>query len=210
MANTSSLKLFSYWRSSCSYRVRIVLNIKRLDYEYIGVNLLKNEQTTLENIKRNPMKLVPTLQVQDLYIPQSMAIMEYLDEVYPEVPLLPKDPFSKAVVRAMCMIFVADTQPLQNLKVLNTLEANKKKEWAVKVISDGLEAFEKSAEVYSKRYSFGDSLTLADACLVPQVYNAIRFEIDILQYPTISKIVDNLNAVPEVEKAAPQHMPDAQ
>eukprot|EP00835_Amoeboradix_gromovi_P000640 NODE_23_length_38171_cov_0.318108.p16 type:complete len:208 gc:universal NODE_23_length_38171_cov_0.318108:19422-18799(-) len=206
----TQFKLYSYWRSSCSYRVRIVMNMKKLKYEYAAVNLLKNEQHDAVNLSRNPMGVVPTLQVDDKFIHQSMAIMEYLEDEYPQISMLPKDKYERAIVRGMCMVIVADTQPLQNLKVLKEFQDEKKKEWAAKVISNGLQAFERIAEVHSGKYSFGDHITFADACLVPQVYNATRFEIDIQRFPKISEIIENLKTSAEFEAADPKHMPDAQ
>eukprot|EP00834_Sanchytrium_tribonematis_P000939 NODE_19_length_47148_cov_1.447810.p30 type:complete len:209 gc:universal NODE_19_length_47148_cov_1.447810:41839-42465(+) len=205
----AQIKLYSYWRSSCSYRVRIVLGLKGIDYDYIPINLIKAEQNSEENLNRNPMGLVPTLEVDGVHISQSMAIMEYLEENYKSVMLFPQDSIGRAIVRGMCMIIVADTQPLQNLKVLKTFEDPKRKEWAIKVISDGLFAFEKMAKKYSGKYSYGSTVTIADACLVPQVYNAKRFEIEMDKFPTISIIMAHLEDLEGVQKAHPQHMIDA-
>ena len=189
--------------------MRIALNVKNLNYEYIAVNLVKNEQGVEDYMKKNPMGLVPSLEITDgVYLHQSMAILEYLEEMYPDVPLLPKDSVSRCIIRSMCMIIVADTQPLQNLKILNRV-GETKMEWGHKIIVDGLTAFERVACKYTKGYSFGDSITLADICLVPQVYNAIRFKVDMTQFPTIRKIMDKLKDLNEVEMAHPKHMPDA-
>ncbi|XP_045132524.1 maleylacetoacetate isomerase-like isoform X3 [Portunus trituberculatus] len=163
--------LYSYFRSSCSWRVRIVLAHKKIDYEYQPIHLLKKEQVSDEYTKVNPMGQVPALIVEDKMLTQSISIMEYLEETYPQNPLLPKEPLLRAKVREICEVIGSGIQPLQNLAVLQKI-GDEKMEWGHFYINKGFCALEQLLAGCAGKYSVGDQVTLADCCLVPQVYNA--------------------------------------
>eukprot|EP01119_Soliformovum_irregulare_P001517 TRINITY_DN11217_c0_g1_i1.p1 TRINITY_DN11217_c0_g1~~TRINITY_DN11217_c0_g1_i1.p1 ORF type:complete len:211 (-),score=37.88 TRINITY_DN11217_c0_g1_i1:266-898(-) len=204
------VELYSYWRSSCSWRVRISLAIKDIPYQYHAVNLLKGEQTQEEYAKRNPIKSVPTLVHDGVVFTQSVSILEYLEERFPDtVRLLPQDPVSRAKVRELVNIIAADTQPVQNLRVLKKVGDEKKNDWAKEVITYGFQAFEKIASASAGKYCVGDEVSLADVALVPQVYNANRFGVDMAAFPTISAINDRLKSLPAFEQSKPENQPDA-
>lgn len=209
--------LYSYWRSSCSYRVRIALAFKGVEYEYRAVNLIKDggEQYKEEYARLNPMTAVPTLLLADegVSISQSVAILEYLEETRPEPALLPKSAVSRAKVRQLVQIICADTQPLQNLPVLAAAggtDAARKADWARKWISRGLLAYEKIVAETAGKYSVGDEVTLADLALVPQLYNARRFNVDLSVLPTVLLIEEALLQLPAFQAAHPDAQPDAQ
>lgn len=188
--------LYSYWRSSCSWRVRWALNIKGLPYQTRHVNLLKNEQNSDDYLTVNPFGRVPTLVVNGKALSGSLAIVEWLDETWAMNPLLPSDPWSKAQVREMAYIIAMDTQPIQNLTVLkrHSSDEEEKRSWARDFNRLGLTGFEQLVAKFSNsgRYSFGDQLSLADLCLVPQCYNALRYGIDLnMEFPQIAKIYNH-------------------
>lgn len=203
--------LYSYWRSSCSWRVRLALEWKGIEYTYKAVNLIKDggEQKSEEYTKLNPQKIIPSLVIGEKVLTQSLAIMEYLEEVHPHKPLLPNEPFLKAEVRKICLAIAADIQPLQNLKVLNAIGEDKKMAWANNVIDQGFQSLEKILEKTSGKFCVGDQVTLADFCLVPQVYNAQRFNVDMKKFPVIARIEAELSKIPEFLKAHPSNQPDA-
>lgn len=192
------LKLYDYYRSSASFRVRIALNIKGLDYHVIPIHLLNNggEQFSDAYQKLNPQCLVPTLQDDHNVITQSLAIIEYLEEVHPQPSLLPNSPFEKALVRSFALTIAADLHPLNNLRVLNylknelTLSEEQKTHWYHHWIHKGLTALETQLTTHqlSRDFCFGNSPTIADVCLVPQMYNARRFSCDLNAYPTLVRI----------------------
>ena len=207
------MKLYSYYRSSCSWRVRIALNLKEIPYEIIPVNLLKGEQNSSDYLEVNPSGLVPTLVLQNgSQLGQSIAILEYLEEAYPNSPLLPKDPLERAKVRQAVMIVAADTQPLQNLRILQKLfpeqsQEEQKKSYAIERIDSGLKAFSKVTQ--PGKYCFGDAVTLADCVLIPQLYNARRFGIDVEQsFPILNDIEKNLQQLEAFIQATPEHQSD--
>ncbi|KAF2071727.1 hypothetical protein CYY_006951 [Polysphondylium violaceum] len=208
--------LFSYWRSSCSWRVRIALALKKIKFEYKAIHLLKEggQQKSDDYSKLNPMKVVPTLVIDGNVLGQSLAILEYLEETRPEVPLLPKSAADRAIVRQMMQIIGSDIQPLQNLKVLQEIGTlagdDKKGAWAKKWIANGFDGLEKLLVKHSGKYCFGDQITFIDLCLPAQVYNANRFNVDMTPYPTISRISDALSQLPEFEFAAPHNQPDVE
>lgn len=213
------MKLYSYYRSSCSYRARIALNFKGLEYEYIPVHLVRNggEQHRPEYAALNPQELVPTFIDGDFILTQSMAIMEYLEEKYPKPSLMPKDAEQRAYVRQISLIQVADIHPINNLKVLNHLSTElqvtqqQKTEWYHKWIRQGFEATEKLLERSPFRtgpYVCGDQVTLADMCLVPQVYNARRYELPLDNYPIITQIEQNCLKLDCFADASPENQPD--
>jgi maleylacetoacetate isomerase len=205
-----NIKLYSYWRSSCSYRVRIVLNLKGIEYDYIPVHLVKEEQKSEEYVEINPNATVPSLMTKDGdIVTQSGAIIEFVEEMYPNVALLPKDPIERAQVRAICDLIGCDIQPVQNLRVLNYV-GEKKAEWCKHFISLGFQGLEKMLQRTSKLYCYQDNITMADAYLVPQVYNAIRWGVDLADFPTIERIFKLLIEMEAFKKAAPDAQPDAQ
>jgi maleylacetoacetate isomerase len=212
-------KLFSYYRSSSSYRVRLALNAKGLSYDYQGVHLVKDggEQHKPEYKKMNPQALVPTLVDGDFIITQSMAIMEYLEEKYPSPTILPKTPEERAYVRQISLINVADIHPLNNLRVLNHLTVdlgvsqNQKTQWYHKWIRSGFDAIEKLLEKSPYRtgpYVCGDQATMADMCLIPQVYNARRYELDMNPWPLITAIDKHCMQLKTFIDASPENQPD--
>ena len=210
--------LYGYFRSSAAYRVRIALNLKGLDYDQIPVNLVKGEQRGDDHLMRNPQGLVPSLVLDDSsVINQSLAICEYLDEVHPEPALLPVNALERARVRALAQSVACEIHPLNNLRVLKYLVRGMGADEAAKLawyhhwIAQGFTALEAtlSNAPSSGDFCHGDTPTLADICLIPQVYNAERFECDLSAYPTIQRIAANCRSLPAFEKAAPEVQPDA-
>lgn len=195
------IKLYGYWRSSAAYRVRIALNCKGLTAEQISVHLVKNggEQHQSQYTALNAQELVPTLVAtdesgQERVLTQSLAIIEYLEDRYSNNSLLPIDAFDKAIVRAMALTVACEIHPLNNLKVLQYLAAeletsdNVKAAWYHNWVNQGFAALELQLAQYSGDFCFGDNITLADLCLVPQVYNAERFNVDMTPFPSIVRV----------------------
>eukprot|EP00002_Diphylleia_rotans_P019907 TRINITY_DN3849_c0_g2_i1.p1 TRINITY_DN3849_c0_g2~~TRINITY_DN3849_c0_g2_i1.p1 ORF type:complete len:213 (-),score=55.47 TRINITY_DN3849_c0_g2_i1:136-774(-) len=204
---TDKTILWSYFRSSCSWRIRIALNWKGIEYEYSAVNLLQGSQLQDEYAHLNPSKVVPTLAIDGHTLRQSIAILEYLEETRPTPALLPKDAALRARVRQIVNIIASDTQPVQNLRVLKMV-GEKKNEWAKHWIEVNFEGLEATLKETSGRFCVGDEVTLADVCLVPQVYNAKRFNVEMEKFPTIARIDQELSKLPEFEKAQPRNQPD--
>jgi len=201
--------LYSYYRSTCSWRVRISLAIKNIQYNYEAINLLTAENRQETYLKINPLGFVPTLKIDGFQFSESVAILEYLEETRPEVPLLPKDPVSRAKVRQLVQAVASDTQPLQNSGVLASFPTQQEKtEWAKKWITKNFVAIEKLLEQYMGQYSVGDTITLADVCLVPQIYNARRFEVDLVPFPRIVALDAKLADHPAFKAAHPSVQPD--
>jgi maleylacetoacetate isomerase/maleylpyruvate isomerase len=213
------LVLYSYWRSSAAYRVRIALNLKQLDYQVRPVNLIRDggEQHVAAYRALNPQEQVPTLLDGDHVLCQSMAIVEYLDETRPDVPLMPADPAGRARVRALAQLVACDIHPVGNLRVLQMLETQfgaaqeQKAEWSRHWISLGLHAME--AELANNpstgRFCHGDMPTLADICLVPQVYNAVRWHVDLSDCPNLMRIQEACTELDAFRRAAPEMQVDA-
>ncbi|ATY65949.1 maleylacetoacetate isomerase [Cordyceps militaris] len=206
--------LYTYFRSSCSGRLRIALHLKNLDYTPVYVNLLQGEQASAAHRALNPSATVPLLVAHadgDLRIGQSMAALEYLDEKHPgSAPLLPADAASRARARALANIIACDVQPVTNLRILKRLRAidADAQAWSVELISDGLRAYEETAAASAGRYSVGDAVTVADVALMPAVWGAERFSISLDPYPAVKKIAANLSEHPAFRKAHPFVQPD--
>lgn len=213
-----SLKLYGYWRSSASYRVRIACHYKALPFEYHAVHLVKaggeHKQPAYQRL--NPAKLVPTLVDGEFVLNQSLAIIEYLEQIHPEPALIPKKPRDAAQVRTMALDMAADLQPITNLRVLEYLTGTlavadeAKLAWIKHWVQTAFQAYETRLKQTAGQYSFGDQVSLADVCLIPQVYNAERFQVDLTDFPTLVQIAKRLNALPAFQKAHPQQQPDAQ
>nr|WP_163502939.1 maleylacetoacetate isomerase [Halomonas socia] len=210
--------LYGYYRSSAAYRVRIVLNLKDLAYDQVSVDLVAGEQRGAAHLARQPQGLVPSLETNDgVRLTQSLAICEYLDECHPTPPLLPADPVGRARVRALAQLIACEMHPLNNLRVLKYLvdelgaDEGPKLAWYRHWIAEGFTALEAqfSREAGSGDFCHGDSPTLADICLVPQVFNAERFDCDLGGYPRIQHIAANCRALPAFAQAAPAAQPDA-
>ncbi len=207
------MRLYSYWRSSAAYRVRIALNLKDLDYETVPVSLAPGESEHRKAGYRaiNPQMLVPFLEDGPVTIGQSMAILEYLEEAYPKTALLPHDEPLRSRTRAFCNMIACDIHPLNNLRVMNYIKtefgADPGGEWYAHWINEGFQAAEEIAD--NEPYVFGDNPTLADAFLVPQVYNARRFNVSLDEFPKLVDIVNACNKLPAFKKAAPEEQPDA-
>jgi maleylpyruvate isomerase len=213
------MKLYTYFRSSAAYRVRIALGLKGLPYEAVPVHLLKDGGEQLGAAYRgvNPAALVPALQDGGTTITQSMAIIEYLDEVHPQAPLLPPDAAGRARVRALAQTIACDTHPLSNLRVLKYLTGTlgvteeAKTEWMHQWMKLGLAAFEALlGDGKAGRYCHGDTPSLADCCLVPQVFNAQRFGVDLAPYPEIARIAANCAELAAFQTAHPSQQADAE
>ena len=211
------MKLYGYYRSSASYRLRIILNVKGLDWEYRTVNLLEGEQKAENFRAMNPLGLVPVLDTGEAVLAQSPAIAEFLEEQHPEPALLPPDLLGRARVREMMHSIGCEIHPLQNLGILihiketYSLDDAAVQAWGRKWIDRGFSAFETMARERSSdgRFSYGDSLTLADIWLIPQLYNAHRFELDLTPYPTIIAIDKQCQTMDVVAAAHPSRQPDA-
>ena len=210
-----SLTLHSYWRATAPYRVRIGLNLKGLDYGYVGVNLLKGEQHADDYVAtRNPQHLTPALEAGGHVLVQSLAILEWLEETHPAPALLPKDAFDRAAVRAMAAIVACDIHPLNNMRIQKALEQfgvdeAGRLEWSQRWIVDGFSALEPMVARHGKGFAFGDAPTLADCCLVPQVYSAERYKVDLSPFPAIAAAAAHAGAHPAFAAAHPDRQPDA-
>ena len=211
------LNLYSYFRSSASYRVRIALNLKGVSWETIPVNLLKSEQSGEAFLEKNEQGLVPALDIGGTVLNQSMAIIEYLDETYPDPPLLPDSSVARANVRALAYQVAMDIHPLNNLRVLSMLTGTlnhseeEKIDWIHHWIGVGFKSLESSLEQVGSngQFCFGDSVTLADLCLIPQVYNARRFKAPMDDYTLINSIVEHCNQIDAFKAAEPASQPDS-
>ncbi|KAA8536662.1 hypothetical protein F0562_029140 [Nyssa sinensis] len=208
------LKLYSYFRSSCSCRVRIALNLKGLKYEYKAVNLLKGEQSSPEFLKINPIGYVPVLVDEDIVVADSFAILLYLEEKYPQHPLLPCDLQKRAINYQAANIVSSSIQPLQNLDVLKYIEekvsSDEKLVWVKYHIGKGFAALEKLLKDYAGKYATGDEVFLADLFLAPQIHGAIkRFNVDMAQFPLLSRLNEAYNELPAFLDAMPEKQPDA-
>ena len=210
------MKLYSYHRSSAAYRVRIALNLKGLEYDYVPVNLLQGEQQGDAYLARNPLGLVPALESDDGdLLTQSVAILEWLEETCPEPALLPVDPVQRARVRALANTIACDIPPLNHLSVLKHLRSDLQategqvNRWYCTWVRRGFDAIEQVLSSSVGDFCFGPAPTLADVCLVPQVFNADRFEVPMGAYPNIRRISDHCSTLDAFARAAPGVQPDA-
>ena len=209
------MKLYNYFRSSASFRVRIALQLKGLAYDYVPVHLVKGEQRSHDALAAE--HLVPMLELDDgMRLTQSMAIIEYLDEVHPEPALLPRDAAGRARVRALAQIVACEVHPLNNLRVLkylvHELKADEpaKNAWYRHWVGVGLQAYEAHLAERPGAFSHGDAPTLADCCLVPQIFNAQRFDCDLSGLPRVMAVFDACMKLPAFQQAQPSACPDAQ
>ena len=211
------LVLHNYWRSSASHRVRIGLGIKGLEYDYVIVNILKREQSSDAHLARNPMAQVPALEITEddgtvHCLVQSLPILEYLDERWPErAPLLPRDLYLRARCRSLAEIVNSGIQPMQNLTTIKTVKAFGGDEvvWPKSFIADGLAAFARVAAEVAGKFCVGDEPTIADCCLIPQLAGARRFGVDIAKHTLLLGIEERCLALPAFANAAPDRQPDA-
>ncbi|MCG8369571.1 MAG: maleylacetoacetate isomerase [Proteobacteria bacterium] len=212
------MSLYSYWRSSAAYRVRIALNLKGLGHEIVPVSLAPGvaEHRGDAYRARNPQMLVPFLEDGDVAIGQSMAILEYLEETYPDVPLLPAAAGARARIRSFCLSIACDIHPLNNLRVMQYLQAElghrdaDVRAWYVHWIHEGFRPAETFANYAPDgEFVYGDRPTLADVFLVPQMYNARRFDVPLDAFPGLVAVADHCNELPAFAEAAPENQPDA-
>jgi maleylacetoacetate isomerase len=210
-----AMKLYNYFRSSASFRVRIALQLKGLPYDYVSVHLAKGEHKKPEFAALAAEGLVPLLDLGGDQLSQSMAIIEYLDETHPRPALLPADALGRARVRALAQSIACEIHPLNNLRVLKYLvgplgvSEEAKNTWYVHWCRNGLEAFERMlAQLPSSTYCYGNAPTLADCCLVPQIFNAQRFNTPLHELPRTMAAFNNCMQLPAFQKASPQNCPD--
>lgn len=211
------MNMYGFFRSGTSHRTRIVLNLKQVDYQLIPVSLMKNEHKQDDFKQINPQGFVPVLQTEDQQLIQSPAIIEWLEEHYPEPALLPKDEPARAQVRAIAALVGCDIHPINNKRILDYLRNVLKLDdaqvnaWCQNWIDEGFSALEKMLVEDTTRGDFcvGHAPTIADAYLIPQVDSSKRFKVDMTQYPTIQKIYDACMALPAFQAAAPANQPDA-
>jgi maleylacetoacetate isomerase len=212
------MKLYGYFRSSAAFRVRIALNLKRIDAEQVFIHLRKNEQHAAAFLALQPQGLVPVLDDDGKNFIQSLAIVEYLDETHPEPPLLPGNAAARARVRAIAQAIACDIHPIDNLRVLRYLakplghDAKTVEAWFNHWIKLGFDGIERLlADGQSGKFCHGGEPGLADICLVPQVYNAKRYpSFDLAPYPAIRRVFDNCMALDAFEQARPERQPDAE
>jgi maleylacetoacetate isomerase len=212
-----ALALYNYFRSSASYRVRIALALKGLDYQYIPVHLLKNEQLAGPYADIAPAKLVPLLKDGEALLTQSLAIIEYLDEIQPEPPLLPGTPLERSRIRALALDIACEIHPLNNLRVLRYLvrelkvSEEDKNRWYRHWVETGLEAVERqlAGSASTGRYCHGDAPTLADIVLVPQIFNAQRLDCRLDHVPSVMRVFEHCMAQPAFSSTQPSACPDA-
>ncbi len=212
------MKLYGYFRSSAAFRVRIALNLKGLAVEHAFVHLAKGEHRRPEYDAVNPQGLLPALDVDGALLTQSLAIMEYLDEAHPQPPILPKDPLGRARVRSLAALIACEIHPVNNLRVLQHLKKalgqseDQVNAWYRHWIADGLAKLEADLArgKGTGRYAHGDSPTIADCCLVPQVFNAKRYQCDLAPYPATMRVFEACMKLPAFDAAQPSKQPDAE
>ena len=210
------MKLYGYWRSSASYRVRIALALKGVEVEHIAVNLREGKQGQGAHLSRNPQGFVPVLELEDgTQLTQSLAIIDYLDQIAPQPALLPDDVMARAKIRAACLMIAADISPIQNLSVLKHIRAEHGqgddgvKAWAAHWIARGFESLERVAQGYDTPFLMTEVPTMFECCLVPQCYNARRFGVDMNRFPKLKAIDATCRELPAFIQAAPENQADA-
>lgn len=210
------MKLYTYFRSSAAFRVRIALNVKDLRYESLFVHLAKGEHRRPEYTKVNPQGLLPTLELDDgIRLNQSLAIIEYLEDKHPRPPLLPSDAVGKARVRGLAELVACEIHPLNNLRVLQHLKRSlgqseeQVNAWYRHWIADGLAKLEAQLDPKAK-FAYGDAPTMADCCLVPQIFNAKRYDCDLAPYPTTMRVFEQCMRLEAFDRAQPAKQPDAE
>ena len=208
------LRLYSYFRSSAAYRVRIALNYKNIEYDQVAINLVGDEQRSAAYLGVNPQGLVPALRLEEgTVITQSTAILEWLEEVHPALALYPPDPIARAKARALCNAVACDIHPLNNLRVLKYISGElnatdeQKSAWYQNWIAAGFASIE--SQLNGSPYALGETVTMVDLYLIPQVYNALRFEQDMTAYPKIMAVYEACNGLDAFKAAAPESQPDA-
>jgi maleylacetoacetate isomerase len=212
------MKLYTFFRSSAAFRVRIALNLKGLQYESLPKAFARNEHRAPDYLALNPQGLIPALAIDGVVLSQSLAIIEYLNDRHPAPPLLPEDPIDRARVRSMAMTIACEIHPLNNLRVLNYLRDQLRQDdggigtWYRHWVTEGFRGLEVQAREFSAdgRYCFGDAVSLTDVLLVPQMFNARRFKTDLTPFPTLVGISTHLEALPAFAAARPEVQPDAQ
>ena len=210
-----SLTLHGYWRSTTAYRVRIALAVKGVEYAPVTHDLRTGAQRKAEYRTLNPQGLVPALETDDVVLTQSPAILEWIDEVYPDPPLLPAGANGRAIVRAMAATVACDIHPVNNLRILNALRTEfgadeaAVNRWIARWIGDGFAALETLIARHGDGFAFGATPTIADCHLVPQVYSAERFAVDLSPYPHLKSAADKARALPAFAAAHPDRQPDA-
>jgi maleylpyruvate isomerase len=209
------MRLYDYWRSSAAYRVRIALNYKGLAYEQVAINLRDGAQRAPEFLAINPQGLVPVLEDDGARLTQSLPILNYLEERYPEPALLPKDAAGRATSRALAVAIACEIHPLNNTRVLQYLERElgldeaRRMAWCRHWVAEGFAAIEATLGRSAGTFCVGDAPSLADVCLVPQVSNARRYACDLEPYPTIRRIDERCRQIAAFANAAPERQPDA-
>jgi maleylacetoacetate isomerase len=212
------VKLYTYFRSSAAFRVRIALNLKGLAYEAQYVHLAKGEHRRPEYAGKYPQGLLPTLLTEERALSQSLAIIEYLEETHPQPPLLPREPAERARVRSLSLLVACEIHPLNNLRTLQYLKRNLGQNdeqvavWYRHWIADGLAKLEAelAGSKSTGRFSHGDSPSLADCCLVPQIFNAKRYDADLAAYSTVMRVFDECMKLAAFDRAQPAKQPDAE
>jgi maleylacetoacetate isomerase len=209
------ITLYTYFRSSCSARLRIALHLKDIPFTPIFVNLLKDEQSSAAHKQINPSGLVPALIVENegiapVTITQSLAALEYLDEAFPGAALLPSDPVSRAQARTLASIIACDVQPVTNLKIMKRVASlgADRTSWSKDLIEEGLRAYESTVTKSAGKYSVGDDITIADICLIPAAWGAERVGVDLKAFPVTFGIIRNLEGIDAVKKGHWQNQPD--
>jgi maleylacetoacetate isomerase len=214
MAMDTALILHGYWRSTAAWRVRLALGCKGLSVEHVPVNLVAGGQRSDSHQALNPQGLVPVLVDGNLVLTQSLAIIEYLDECFPQPPLLPADAAERALVRSAALVVAADVHPLGNLRVQRWLrdemgqDAGAINRWLHQWMADGLAALEDFAARHGGDFLFGDQVTIADLCLVPQLFNARRFGLTLDSWPRLLAVDSAVSALPWAAAALPDNQPD--
>jgi maleylacetoacetate isomerase len=214
-AEPTKLSLYGYWRSSASWRVRWALMLKGIAFEYKAINLLKGENKSPEHLKKSPLGSVPVLEINsELYLTESMAIIEWIEEVYTlkGPALFPGLPVERAYIRSLCEMINSDTAALQTPAVQkrHSSDAEEQKKWAQEFISRGLKAYDLASRNCSGKFSFGDDITAADLFLIPQIYNALRYELNVAQeFPQLFKIHERALSTPAALASSPEKQIDA-